>query len=111
MTVYNTMVQPILDYCITVWGYAPCMYIRKIQRFQNRTARIISGNWNWEMSSLLLVKRLALFNVRGDYFMGVLMHICIYGNATNSLKDLLIQVSYVQRPFTHNIEFYKDFFI
>ena len=27
--VYNTMVEPILDYCITVWGYAPCTYIRK----------------------------------------------------------------------------------
>ena len=38
MTVYNTMVQPILDYCITVWGYAPCTYIRKIQ-FQD----LISG--------------------------------------------------------------------
>ncbi len=32
MTVYSTMVQPILDYCITVCGYAPCTYIRKIER-------------------------------------------------------------------------------
>ncbi len=101
-TVYNTMVQPILYYCISVWGYAPCTYIRKIQRFQNRTARIISGNCNWEMSGLLIVKRLRWLNVtqRRDYFMGVLMHRCIYDNAPNYLKDLSIQVSHVQQRFT-----------
>ena len=99
VTVYNTMVQPILDYCITVLGYAPCTYIRKIQRFQNRAARIISGNWNWEMSGLLLVmyiKRLRWLNntQRRGYFMGVLMHRCNIA-MPNYHKDLLIQVSHV----------------
>ncbi len=52
--------------------------------------------------------------------MGVLMHICIYGNAPNYLKDLLIQVSHVQQRFTRasndfyvpraNIELYKESF-
>ena len=88
------MVQPILVYCIAVWGYALCTHIRKIQRFQNRAAWIISGNWNWEMSGLLIVKRLKWLNVtqRREYFMGVVMHRCIYANAPNYLKDLLIQV-------------------
>ncbi len=54
------------------------------------------------MSGLLLVKRLGRLNVTQirDYFMGVLMHRCIYGNAPNYIKDLLIQVSHVQQPFT-----------
>ena len=74
------------------------------------------------MSGLLLVKRLGWLNVtqRRDYFMGVLMHRCIYGNAPNYLKDLLIQVSHVQQRFTRasndlyvpraNIELYKESF-
>ncbi len=85
--------------------------------------KIISGNWNWEMSGLLLVKRLGWLNVtqRRDNFMGVLMHRCVYGNVPNYLKDLLIQVSHVQQRFTRasndfyvpraNIELYKESFL
>ncbi len=48
------------------------------------------------------------------------MHTCIYGNASNYLKDLLIQVSHVQQRFTRAsndfyvpraiIELYKESF-
>ncbi len=72
MILYNTMVQPIIDYCITVRGYPLCKYIRETQRFQNsKAARIISGNWNWDKSGLLLVKRLCYLNLTQscDYFM------------------------------------------
>ena len=74
------------------------------------------------MSGLLIVKRLRWLNVtqRRDYFMGVLMHRCIYDNAPNYLKDLSIQVSHVQQRFTWasndfyvpraNTELYKEFF-
>ena len=36
--IYQTTIQPHIDYCITVWGYAPDIYI--IQVLQNRAARI-----------------------------------------------------------------------
>ncbi len=49
------------------------------------------------------------------------MHRCIYGNAPNYLKDLLMQVSHVQQRFTRasndfhvpraNIELYKESFL
>ena len=49
------------------------------------------------------------------------MHRCIYGNASNYLKGLLIQVSHVQQRFIRagndvnvpraNIEFYKESFL
>ncbi len=52
--------------------------------------------------------------------MGVVMHRCVYGNAPNYLKDLLIQVSHVQQRFTRagndfyvpraNMELYKESF-
>ena len=37
--VYKTIIQPHIDYCITVWGYAPNVHTDKIQRIQCRTAR------------------------------------------------------------------------
>ncbi len=46
--VYQTCVQPTVDYCITVWGYAPATLIRKVQSFQNRAARIITGIRDWK---------------------------------------------------------------
>ncbi len=52
------------------------------------------------MSALIPVKRLATTQ-RRDYFMGVLMHRCIYGNAPNYL-NLLRQVCHVQQRFTRS---------
>ncbi len=87
-------------------------------------ARIIRGNWNCELSGLLLDKRLGTLTVirRRDYFTGLLMSICTctYGDALNYVKDLLIQDSHVQQDLTGasndfsvslaNIELYKESF-
>ncbi len=46
--VYNTIIQPNIDYCITVWGYAPNVHINKVQHVQSpqdRAARIVSANF------------------------------------------------------------------
>ncbi len=40
--IYQTTVQPVIDYCITLCGYAPSTQVNKVQRFQNRAARIVS---------------------------------------------------------------------
>ncbi len=44
--IYKTVIQPHIDYCITVWGYVPDIYLDKVQRIQNRK-RIITGNYDW----------------------------------------------------------------
>lgn len=63
---------------LTVWGYAPLCHLNRIQRLQNRIARIITTNFNFDVSPLLLLTQLhvGLMNViqRGDYFM-LLLHI------------------------------------
>ena len=46
LCVYNTVIQPHIDYCITVWGYAPNIHIDKVRRIQNGAARIITGNFS-----------------------------------------------------------------
>ena len=51
LKVYNTIIQPHIDYCITVWGYYASMCpIKKIQRLQNRIARIIANNYDMIMT-------------------------------------------------------------
>ena len=39
--VYNTIIQPDFDYCISVWGNCSLIYLNKLQVLQNRAARII----------------------------------------------------------------------
>ncbi len=40
--VYKTIIQPHIDYCVTVWGFAPDVHIDKIQRIQCRAPRLVS---------------------------------------------------------------------
>ncbi len=45
--VYKTIIQPHIDYCITVWGYVPYVHIDNIQRIQCRAARLVSGVFDY----------------------------------------------------------------
>ncbi len=40
---YKAGVQPCIDYCITIWGYAADKYLNKFQHIMNRAARITSS--------------------------------------------------------------------
>ena len=44
-----TTIQPVMDYGLTVWCAASSVLIQKIQRFQNRAARFITSNFNYEI--------------------------------------------------------------
>ncbi len=56
--IYQATIQPHIDYCVTVWGNAQYIYIyiNKIQVLQNRAARIICNNFDWNVSASGLVK-------------------------------------------------------
>ena len=56
--IYRTVFQPYLDYCLTVWGACPDSYIRPLQSLQNRVARCVTGNYNWDTPGLSLVSHL-----------------------------------------------------
>ncbi len=74
LDIYNSIVQPHIDYCITVWGYAADTHLDKIQIIQNIAAGIITNNYVWSISGNSLLKRLGWFTVteRRDYFMALL---------------------------------------
>ena len=88
--VYKSIIQPHIDYCITVWGFADNKYINKVQSLQNRAARIITGKYDWSTRGIDLVKELGWQNVRErrDYFTALLVHKAIHNNAPAMIQDL-----------------------
>ena len=58
-----------MAYCLFIWGHTTKENIHKIQRFQNRTARIISNDFDYDHSGITIVKQLGLLTIleRRDY--------------------------------------------
>ena len=56
--VYITTIQPIFDYCITVWGNSTKQNIKTLQILQNRAARAVLGNFDFNSSVSLMIKHL-----------------------------------------------------
>ena len=78
-TIYLTIVQPDIDYCLSLWGNSADVYINRIQLMQNREARIVIGIYDWNMSVSKLIKDLGWMNLktRHDYFILLIMYKCI----------------------------------
>ena len=47
MLIYSIIIQPKFDYAITILGYTCDNNLHKIQRLQNRAARIVTGNYDY----------------------------------------------------------------
>ena len=76
LLVYASMIQPKIDYAISIWGYTSRHNLNKIQRLQNRAARIITGNHDYvNTRGIELVKTLKWMCVsqRRYYFMLLLL--------------------------------------
>jgi hypothetical protein len=78
LLIYKTLIQPHFDYVITIWGSSYSTYVARLQRLQNRCVRIISNNFNFNTSSLDILKNLKLMTIpaRYRYFIGILMYKC-----------------------------------
>ena len=90
LTIYNSIIQPTIDYAITVWGHTTMMNIDKIQRLQNLSARIIMNNFDYRnVRGIELVKQLKWMNVSETirYFEQLIMLKCIHGISPNYLRD------------------------
>ena len=90
MYIYTSIVQPKIDYAISVWGYTTAHNINKVQRLQNRAARILTGNFDYvNTRGIDLVTTLGWINVsqRRDYFMIILTFKSIHGLVPNYLCD------------------------
>ena len=47
MYIYTSIIQLKIDYAISIWGYTTAHNINKVQRLQNRSARILTGNLDY----------------------------------------------------------------
>ena len=54
LSIYNSLVQPHLDYCSSVWGSCSKSLSQKLQKLQNRAARVITfSNYDRNTDELL----------------------------------------------------------
>ena len=61
--VYNSVIKPHFEYCISIFGNARKKYFSKLQRIQNRAARIVYNNYDFTVKGIDLVHRLKWLNV------------------------------------------------
>ena len=92
-TVYQPIVQPHFDYTITMWGYAAQVHVqmyKKIQRLQNRAARILTSpsNYYWFTSvSITSVKTTTISIIeRRDCFNALIVYKGFNGLAHNYIS-------------------------
>ena len=79
--IYNALIQSLFDYGITIWGSCCKTYLQKLQRLQNRCARIVTGIHDYSVPSASLIHSLKWFNMhqRYEYFVAIFMFKC-YNN-------------------------------
>ena len=99
---YNCYVQPRIDYGISVWGCTTDNNISIIQRIQNRIGRVLSGNFDYNVSGLSILHDLKIFNIaqRRDYFLSSLTYQAANHLAPVYLSDHIICNSDMHDFFT-----------
>ena len=66
MVIYSSIIQPKFNYAITIWRYTCDNNLHNIQRLHNRSARIVTGNYDYVTTrGTELVKRLSVL-LKGD---------------------------------------------
>ena len=80
------------DNAIPVWGFTSQLNLSRVQRLQNRAARIITGNVDYiNVRGIDIVKRLKWMNViaRRDYVVALTVFKCIRGIAPTYISDFI----------------------
>ena len=108
MSIYTSIIQPIIDYAISIWGYTSSHNLNKIQRLQNRSARIITRNYDYiNTRGIDIVKNLKWMSVsqRRDYFMSILMFKSIHGLAPDYMCDEIDMQCNIAERSTRSLNF------
>jgi len=103
--IYVTYMQPLVEYCATVWGYCSVENINRVQHLQNWAARITSQNYDFiNTRGIDLVHDLKwqTFEQRRDYLSSNLMFKCMNNLAPNYLSDNITLLSDVTERNTRS---------
>ena len=90
---YMTIIQPKLDYAISVWGYCSNIYKDLVVRLQHRAARIVCGNMDYiNVRGADLMNELGwqTIDTRRDYFTAMLMYKIVNEIAPKRLIDTFV---------------------
>ena len=58
LTIYNAVIKPLFDYCDLVWGNLIKTLTGRLQKLQNRAARIITTKGLYDVRSVAIRKNL-----------------------------------------------------
>jgi hypothetical protein len=91
VTIYKTIIQPHIDYCITIWGYAPKCQLKRVQRLQNKIFRLITDDYSWDTSPRDILSKFNIPSIsqRRDYFNGINVFRCLNGSFPTYMSDML----------------------
>ena len=86
---YMATVQSHMDYCLTVWGFTSSHNLHLIQKMQNRAARLITNNFDFNTRGIDIVRDLGWLNItqRRDYFTALLVFKSSSGNLPDHILD------------------------
>jgi exonuclease III len=86
-TIYNTIIQPHIDYAISIWGSCAGSYLIPIQRLQNRAARAVTHTFDYNVSVSGILHNLKIMNITERYTYFTLN--LIYKSLNNLCPDYL----------------------
>ena len=66
ISVYNATVQPHFDYCSLVWDIGNAYSLEKLQKMQNRAARVITGK-SYEVSERITSQRITSERIVAEF--------------------------------------------
>ena len=90
---YLTLIQPRLDYAISVWGYCSTSYKDLLVRLQHRAARIVCNNMDYinvRGGDLMNELGWQTIDKRRDYFTAMLMYKIVNSAAPKRLTDSIV---------------------
>ena len=88
-SLYNSLILPYFDYCNMVWENTAKYNLQKIQKMQNRAARILTGS-SYDVPTTDLMRQLKWQTLedRRDHKKALLMHKVKNGTAPDLIKNL-----------------------
>ena len=83
---YLGIVDPHIRYCCSVWGCTGDTILQKLQKIQNRAARIVT-NSPFDEASLPLISQLGWLNIREmvDFEIATMVYKSLHGLSSSSL--------------------------
>ena len=93
-TMYKSLVEPYFRYCCPVWGNAGVTVIEKLQKLQNRAAKLVT-NSPFDATALPVIRALQWPTVREliDFESQKMVFRSLKGDAPSYMKDMFTRVN------------------